>query len=136
MSGPRVEQLEAQWRAEFESGAFDLIETVLERPISRALRRVKRDAVGIYREIFVMDAIGLLVGASDANNDYWQGDERKWADTYKKGAGSMHIGTLKFDESALAWVIQVSFPVLDPRTRKAIGAITIGVDPSMLEHST
>jgi hypothetical protein len=129
----RIEELEVQWHDEFESGAYDLIEQQLERPISRLLRRVKRNSEGTYRELFVMDAVGLLVGSSDPNNDYWQGEEEKWLKTYKVGRGSMHVGTLKFDESALAWVIQISLPVVDPKTRKPIGALTVGVNPSMLE---
>ena len=134
-SRERIQELESRWHDEFESGAFDLIEGVLERPISRLLRRVKRDSVGAYREIFVMDGVGLLVGASDPNNDYWQGEEPKWRNTYKAGRGSRHVGKLKFDESALAWVIQVSLPVLDPKSGEPIGALTVGVDPSMLEGS-
>ena len=130
-SNQRVTELESQWHSEFESGAYDLIEEVMEQPVSRLLKRVKRNSFGMYREIYVMDGIGLLVGASDPNNDYWQGEEEKWVKTYKTGA--MHIGTLKFDESALAWVIQVSLPILDPVSGETIGALTMGVDPSMLE---
>jgi len=32
----------------------------------------------------------------------------------------------------MAWEIEVSLPVLDPETQKALGAITIGLDPSAL----
>ena len=129
----RIEQLEVQWRDEFESGAHDLIEGILERRISRHLRRIKRDGEGTYRELFVMDGMGLLVGATDANSDYWQGEEDKWLQTYKAGPGSLHVGTLKFDDSALTWVIQVSQPILDPVTGKPIGAWSAAIDPSMLE---
>ena len=134
-SRERIGELEAQWQVEFESGAFDLIENVQDRPISRLLRRLKRDSVGVYHEIFVMDGVGLIVGASDPNNDYWQGEEPKWLSTYRAGPGSLHIGTLKFDDSALAWVIQISLPVLDPRSGDPIGAVTIGLDPSTLENT-
>jgi hypothetical protein len=132
-SHARIEQLELQWHDEFESGAHDLIENILERPISRRLRRIKRDSGGTYRELFVMDGMGLIVGASDPNSDYWQGEEDKWLRTFKAGPGSRHIGTLKFDDSALAWVIQVSQAILDPVTGKPIGAWSAAIDPSMLE---
>ena len=129
----KIQELEVKWHDEFESGAHDLIEGVLERPISRLLRRIKRNGEGTYRELFVMDGVGLLVGASDANSDYWQGEEDKWLQTFKAGPGSMHIGSLKFDDSALAWVIQVSQPILDPATGIPIGAWSAAIDPSMLE---
>jgi hypothetical protein len=76
--------------------------------------------------------VGLLVGASDPNSDYWQGEEDKWLRTFKAGPDSLHIGTLEFDDSALAWVIQVSKPILDPATGKPIGAWSAAIDPSML----
>jgi hypothetical protein len=129
----RIQDLERTWHGEFESGAHDLIEGILERPISRHLKRVKRDGGGTYREVFVMDGVGLLVGASDPNSDYWQGEEDKWLKTYKAGPGSIHVGSLKFDDSALSWVIQVSKPILDPRTGRPIGAWSAAIDPSMLE---
>jgi hypothetical protein len=132
-SRARIQELEATWHDEFESGAHDLIENILERPISRHLRRVKRDGVGTYHELYVMDGMGLLVGASDPNSDYWQGEEDHWLRTYKVGAGSLHIGSLEFDDSALAWVIQVSMPILDSETGRPIGAWSAAIDPSMLE---
>ena len=50
---------------------------VQERPVSRHLRHIKRDSVGMFREIYVMDGVDMLVGASDPNEDYWQGGEQK-----------------------------------------------------------
>jgi hypothetical protein len=132
-SRQEIMELESQWQSEFESGAYDLIERVQERSVSRFLRRMKRDSVGIYREIYVMDSVGLIVGASDPNNDYWQGEEEKWARLQGAGAGAIHIGALAFDESTLAWGIDISLPVFDPSSGESIGAITIDLDPSVLD---
>ena len=134
-SQQRIMDLEEQWLSEFESGAYDLIETVNERHVSRFLRRVKRDSVGIYRELYVMDGVGLIVGASNPNDDYWQGAEEMWLETSKPGGSTLHIGTLAFDESTLAWGIEITLPVFDPATDRRIGAITFELDPSMLERS-
>jgi len=86
----------------------------------------------MYHEIQLMDAVGLLAGASDPNNDYWQGEEPKWLETYRVGKDALHTGKLKFDESAPAWKIQISLPVVDPDTGTPIGAVTIGLDPGAL----
>jgi hypothetical protein len=68
--------------------------------------------------------------------DYWQGDEPKWLETYRLGKGALHIGNLKYDSSALAWEVQVSLPIVDPATEEPLGAITIGLDPSALVETS
>ena len=128
--------LEGIWQDEFASDQYDLIAEVLDRPVSRYLKRVKLNGLGTYHEIHLMDGVGLLTGASDANNDYWQGDEPKWLETYRSGKDALHIGKLKYDPSALAWEIQVSLPIVDPETQEPLGAITIGLDPSALVESS
>lgn len=87
-----------------------------------------------FREIFVMDINGALVGESDKTSDYNQGDEDKHIKTAQVGgAGATFIDKIKFDESTQAFTRQISVPVVDPDTGKAIGAITVGVDVSLLK---
>lgn len=131
-----IKELENNWQDEFVSSQYDLIAEVLDRPVSRYLKRVKLNGLGTYHEILLMDGVGLLAGFSDPNDDYWQGEEPKWLKTYHGGKGALYIGNLKFDQSTLAWEIQVSLPVFDPETQKPIGAVTIGVDPSALVESS
>ena len=131
-----IKELESNWQDEFVSNQYDLIAEVLDRPVSRYLKRVKLNGLGTYHEILLMDGVGLLAGFSDPNDDYWQGEEPKWLKTYHGGKGALYIGNLKFDQSTLAWEIQVSLPVFDPETQKPIGAVTIGVDPSALVESS
>jgi len=131
-SPEQIRELERRWQDEFVSNQYKLIAELMDQPCSRYLRRVKLNGLGMYHEIQLMDAVGLLAGASDPNNDYWQGEEPKWLETYRVGKDAMHIGKLKFDESALAWEIQISLPVVDPDTGTPIGAVTIGLDPSAL----
>jgi hypothetical protein len=132
----QIKVLESIWQDEFTSDQYDLIAEVLDRPVSRYLKRVKLNGLGTYHEILLMDGVGLLAGFSDPNDDYWQGEEPKWLETYHVGKGAQYIGNLKFDQSTLAWEIQVSLPVFDPETQKPIGAVTIGVDPSALVESS
>lgn len=131
-SQDRISELEGQWHDEFTTNQYSLIAKNLDRPVSRYLKRVKLNGLGMYHEILLMDGIGLLAGASDPNSDYWQGEEAKWLETYRVGKDALHIGDLKFDPSALAWEIQISLPVIDPETDQPIGAITMGIDPSAL----
>ena len=131
-----IKELESNWQDEFVSDQYDLIALVLDRPVSRYLKRVKLNALGAYHEILLMDGIGLLAGFSDPNDDYWQGEEPKWLKPFHGGKRAVHIGNLKFDQSTLAWEIQVSLPVIDPATQRPIGAIMIGLDPSALVESS
>ena len=135
-SQDRIKELERQWQDEFASNQYSLIAENLDRPVSRYLKRVKLNGFGMYHEILLMDGIGLLAGASDANSDYWQGEEPKWLETYRGGKDALYISDLKFDPSALAWEIQISLPVVDPETDQPVGAITIGIDPSALVDTT
>ena len=128
----QIKALESKWQDEFVSGQYDLIAEVLDRPVSRYLKRVKLNGLGMYHEILLMDGVGLLAGVSETNDDYWQGDESKWLETYRGDKGTLHIGELNFDESTMEWEIEVSLPVFDPEKQKPLGAITIGLDPSAL----
>ncbi|WP_197466328.1 MULTISPECIES: hypothetical protein [unclassified Oleiphilus] len=78
-----------------------------------------------------MDNQGANVAMTNKTSDYWQGDEAKWQESFKDGAGAVHIGDVEFDESAQAYLVQVSVPVMDGGT--AIGAITIGINLDDLE---
>ncbi len=82
-------------------------------------------------EAFVMDNQGANVAMSDKTSDYWQGDEPKWQESYKGGAGAVHIGEVKFDDSTQTYMVQISVPVMD--AGHAIGAVTFGVDVDQVQ---
>ena len=73
-----------------------------------------------------MDNQGANVAMTDKTSDYWQGDEAKFQKAFNGGAGAVFIDAVKFDESAQAYLVQVSVPVMDGD--QAIGAITMGID--------
>ena len=79
-----------------------------------------------FSEIFVMDNLGANVAMSDKTSDYWQGDEAKFKESFKGGAGAVHIGDVEFDDSSQLYTVQISVPVKDGT--KVIGAITFGID--------
>ncbi len=79
-----------------------------------------------FMEIFVMDNQGANVAMTSRTSDYWQGDESKFKKAYNGGKGGIFIDEVEFDLSCMAFLIQVSVPVMDGN--KAIGAITFGID--------
>lgn len=132
LSSAEIEALDQQWRAEIGTGSSSLIEDVTGNAVASALRARQEEAGGLFSEIFVMDGVGLNVAASDATSDYWQGDEAKWQQSYGTGPDGLHIGDVEFDESAQAYLSQVSMTVTDPETGEAIGAATFGVNVELL----
>ena len=128
----KIDELDLQWRAEVDAAAKPLIDATLGSDASKHLVEVQAASAGKYAEIFVMDAKGLNVAQSTLTSDYWQGDEDKFTASFGAGAGSVHIGEIEQDESTQAFQSQVSIPITDPATGALIGAITVGVDVSML----
>jgi len=126
----KIDALDTQWRAEVGTASTPLIDATLSNAASQYLVGVQEESLGKYTEIFAMDAKGLNVAQSTLTSDYWQGDEDKFTASY--GANAVHIGEIEQDESTQAFQSQVSVPITDPATGELIGAITVGVDVSML----
>jgi hypothetical protein len=128
----KIDALDAQWRAEVGTASKPLIDATLGNAASQYLAGVQAASAGKYTEIFAMDVKGLNVGQSTLTSDYWQGDEDKFTASFGAGAGAVHVGEVEQDESTQIFQSQVSVPVTDPATGAVIGAITVGVDVSML----
>jgi len=78
-----------------------------------------------------MDNHGAIVAMADRTYDYWQGNEPKFTESYRGGAGAVHISDFKFGETTRDYLVQVSLPIIDGH--KVIGAITIGIDVGKIE---
>lgn len=132
LSDADIDKLDKQWRAEAKAGGGPLVNEVMGNALSAFLKGKKDGSGGVYSEIFVMDAKGLNVGASDVTSDYMQGDEGKWQKTYPVGPDAMFIDDVEFDESSKTFQSQVSGTVVDPATGQPIGAITVGINVEKL----
>jgi hypothetical protein len=116
-----IKRLDAQWTA---GKAEALVKQTTTGPCSEHLRAFIA-ANPTYGETFVMDSQGALVCATGKTSDYWQGDEAKFQQAWKSGAGAVFIDRPKFDDSAAGAIAQISVPVMDDD--RAIGAITVGI---------
>ncbi|WP_269580881.1 hypothetical protein [Roseibium sp. Sym1] len=125
LSQADIDALDKQWRSEREASDKPLISATLSAPLSVYLLRVQAGSLGLYPEIFVMDANGLNVGQSSITSDYWQGDEGKFQKTFPNGADAVFIDEAEWDEDRKIWRAQVNMTVTDPDTGKPIGAATI-----------
>ena len=128
----QIDALDQAWRAEVGAADTPTITPVLTNTASDFLREQVASSQGAITEIFVMDARGLNVAASDVTSDCWQGDEAKFTETHGVGVGAVHIGDVEFDDSTQRYQGQVSLTIVDPATGQPIGAMTVGVDVESL----
>ncbi len=134
LSQADIDALDKQWRAEREASDKPLISATLSAPLSIYLLRVQAGSLGLYPEIFVMDANGLNVGQSAITGDYWQGDEDKFQKTYPNGPDAIFIDAAEWDEDRKIWRAQLNLPVTDPDTKKVIGAATVEFNLTELQR--
>jgi hypothetical protein len=128
MSLDDIKARDAEWRGVdgMDAGMTAMMESEAAKKLS-AFEKTQP----YFFEVFLMDNQGANVAMTNKTSDYWQGDEAKWQESFKGGAGAVHIGDVEFDESAQAYLVQVSVPVMDGGA--AIGAITIGINLDELE---
>ncbi|RRJ85397.1 hypothetical protein D0544_01060 [Aestuariirhabdus litorea] len=123
-----IKQADAKWRG--TEGIDSFMQSLMDNEAAQALRKIEKSQ-SYYLELFLMDNQGANVAMTGKTSDYWQGDEAKWTESFKGGAGAVHVGEVEFDESAQAYLVQVSVPVMDAGV--AIGAVTIGINLDELE---
>lgn len=101
------------------------MEAMVKSSAAKRLAEMEQSAPYFF-ELFLMDDQGANVAMTNKTSDYWQGDEAKWQKSFQEGAGAIHIGDVEYDESASAYLVQVSLPVM--AGSQAIGAITVGIN--------
>ncbi len=111
------------------------VDQLLNNECAEYLRKLQSEGAGhsnLYSEIFVIDKQGCVVAETNITTDYWQGDEEKFIKSYANGQGKIFIDKTAHGESTSLPLVQVSVPVMDPDTHKAIGVMTIGLNICML----
>lgn len=123
-----IKKLDTKWKN--TAGIDTFMKSLLDSECGKHLSNIQKEK-GYISEIFVMDNLGANVAMSDKTSDYWQGDEAKFKESFKGGAGAIHISDVEFDESSQTYSVQISIPVKDGK--KVIGAITFGIDVDAVE---
>lgn len=130
MSLDAIKKTDETWMA--TSGLDDVMKALLENAPAKRLHELEVTK-SYFTEMFLMDNQGANVAMTNKTSDYWQGDEPKFTDSFASGKGAVHIGKVKFDESAQSYLVQVSVPVMEHD--QAIGALTVGVNIDKLESA-
>lgn len=119
----QIKDMDAKWRG--DAGIAPYMKELMTSECGMYLKEIQAKN-NFIEEIFVMDNQGANVCQTDKTSDYWQGDEAKFTESFSGGSGAVHMGDVEFDDSAQAYLVQVSVPVKDGG--KAIGAITFGIN--------
>lgn len=124
----QIKAMDQAWRD--SPGYSDVMNAMMANECSRFLQQLQKSQ-SYFSEIFVMDNQGANVALTDKTSDYWQGDEAKFQKSFNNGSGAVFVDDVAFDDSSLAYLVQVSVPVMEDG--KAIGAITFGIDIDKVE---
>ena len=128
-SSAEIERLDQLWRQQAGTENAPVITPVIDNPLAAALRAWRDNSDDLIHEIFVMDRVGLNVAAAAPTSDYWQGDEPEHADAIANG---FYVGSLEFDDSVQRYQVDAAVPIHDPDTGAIIGALAVGLDPSVM----
>jgi hypothetical protein len=132
LDAAKIDALDKQWRAERKEADQPLITAVLSSPLSGYLTRIQANALGLYTEIFVIDAKGLNAGQSAITSDYWQGDEAKWQKTFEVGHDAVFIDDPEFNKETGTWRAQLNMTLA--KGNSAIGSLTVEINLTELER--
>jgi len=124
----QLKQIDEQWQLAFKVGNFNFPKSIMNTKISHLLSQIAASSKDFLAEIIVMDEKGYNVAIAEMTSDYWQGDEDKYLKVFKMPEETIFIDEIKYDASSKRFQVQVSAPLSHPQTKKAIGAITLGVD--------
>ncbi len=128
----KIDALDKQWREERKVADQPLITAVLSSPLSGYLTRIQARSLGLYSEIFVIDAKGLNAGQSSITSDYWQGDEAKWQKTFLVGPEAVFIDEPEYNKETGTWRAQLNMTLA--RDQKPVGSITVEINLTELER--
>jgi len=101
---------------------------LLDNQASRFLAEVTRNDP-TCRELLLADRHGRLVAASARVSDYNQADEDWFTRTVQGGASArMQVGGVTWDESADAWALEISVPVIEGSGPNLVGVLKAVID--------
>jgi phosphoserine phosphatase RsbU/P len=67
----------------------------------------------VFAEIFVTDANGRLLAATDKTSDYWQADELWWERGFSLPVRNHYVEGIQYDASARVFSLDVAMPIRD-----------------------
>lgn len=124
-----LERLDRQWLAADDSNP--LVQAVLYNDAADHLRET-RDQFPAHVEIFITDARGAIVAATNRTPGYYQADEEWWQSAFADGQGAIFIGQPVFDDNADIVSLQIAAPIVNKSNGEILGIIRSTLDLKIL----
>jgi hypothetical protein len=117
----QIEAIDTEWKAAKKAGQkIPLMDELMSNKCAKRLNEMMAEHAFIT-EIFVTDNQGGNVCQTGMTGDYWQGDEAKFKEVFKKG---VLVADVEVEDGKN--ISQVSVPVV--MGKRHVGTMTIGVD--------
>ena len=123
-----VQAFDRKWMT--TPGVADFMKALIDSPAGQFLQKTAT-GTPYFSEIFVTDKLGANVAMTAKTSDYWQGDEPKFTECWKDGAGVVYVSDVVFDKSTQSYVVHVSAPVMDGKD--VIGVLVAGINVAKVQ---
>jgi GAF domain-containing protein/HAMP domain-containing protein len=100
-----LEAADREWRDNPEGA---VVRARLTSPVARELRTLQTNFPQ-HKQLLVTDKYGALVGVTDPDTDFYQGDEAWWQTTY--GRNQPYIGRPVYHEETQSFNIDMALPI-------------------------
>jgi PAS domain S-box-containing protein len=127
-----IKDWQQRWRARERNNEFPLF---INRIVTNYLIRWHDIRRADYVGIFVTDSYGALVVSSIPNVEYYYGKAPWWQAAFHNGQGRSYVGEMYFDPSYGTHVLNVSVPIYDDDSKRAVGVVTVLLRRDTLFHS-
>lgn len=122
-----IKAIDDEWQKKDSANAF--VSTYLNNTTAKTLLAFQDSHEG-FKEIFITDARGLIVGETNRTSDYFQADEIWWQQTYNNGLGLAHHGPVEFDLSAETEGVALYIPIYNDKDQ------VIGIAKAIFDLNT
>lgn len=105
-----------------------ILKDIISNRLAEYLKEYKNREGEEYAEIFITDAKGAVIAATNRTSDYFQADERWWEEAFNNGKGGIYLSDVDYDENAKVFSLNFCLPIMDKSNKKVIGIIKVITD--------
>lgn len=117
----QIKQRDQQWMA--TSDVDDFMKQLMNNKAAQHLLDVE-SSQPYFLEMFLTANQGENVAMTNKTSDYWQGDEAKFIEA--QTPGQLYVSDVEYDDSTMAYLVQVSIPML--KNDQVIGVLVVGIN--------